>query len=79
MEIPEQQNKMVDGAQNKAVADQPKDVTVRAVSRMSNEYHFAGSGIWKPVSVIAGSVEDAIEQWKKVRQLIKPAETGNQS
>jgi hypothetical protein len=72
---------MISEAQNKSMglanesADAPNTVT--AVSRMLNSYHFAGSGIYKPLSIIADSIADATEIWKLKRELVEPVEKIN--
>ncbi len=47
---------------------------IKAVSRILNEYHFAGSGIYHPCSVVADSLEAATELWKKQRKPLKEEE-----
>jgi hypothetical protein len=72
---------MIEQAQNKSMGapDESADAptTVTAVSRMLNSYHFAGSGIYKPLSIIADSIADATEVWKLKRELVEPAEKTN--
>lgn len=55
---------MINESKNKAIEGAS---TVRAVSVIKNEYHFAGSGIWKPMSVVASTIEEATTEWEKKR------------
>lgn len=55
--------------------DEPEKVTIRAVSRIKNEYHFPGSGIWEPLAVVASTIEEATHIWKERRvPVAKPEE-----
>jgi hypothetical protein len=45
----------------------PDQITVKATSPMLNEYHFAGSGKWKPMAIKAIDIETATAIWQKKR------------
>jgi hypothetical protein len=47
-------------------------VTIRAVSVIKNQYHFPGSGKWKPHSVVASTIEEATEIWLQQRIPVNP-------
>jgi hypothetical protein len=64
----ESENKMVDGIQTKNKSDETKDVSVTAVGRTMNEYHFPGTPDFLPISVRASTIEQATEIWKAKRQ-----------
>lgn len=49
----------------------PGQVTIRAVSQIKNEYHFAGSGKWKPLAVIASTIDEATGIWKAKRVAVE--------
>lgn len=61
---------MINDAKNKMV-NGPS--TVRAVSVIKNEYFFAGSGVWKPLNIIASTIEEATAAWEQKREPIEPA------
>ena len=63
-----------DIAPSKKKADKAQNITIRAVSGIKNEYHFPGSGIWEPVSVVATTIEEATEIWKIRRKPVPPIE-----
>jgi hypothetical protein len=54
--------------------DQDEKVTIRAVSQIKNEYHFPGSGKWKPMAVIATNIDEAMDIWKQRRIPANPEE-----
>jgi hypothetical protein len=68
MEIPDTQNKMMDSAQTKNKSEETKGVTVTAVGRIMNEYHFPGTPDYLPISVRAASLDEATTLWKAKRQ-----------
>jgi hypothetical protein len=54
--------------------DEPEKVTIRAVSVIKNEYHFPGSGIFKPLSVVATTIEEATKIWRDRREPVQVSE-----
>jgi hypothetical protein len=61
---------MIESAKNKAIAADPNsvgDVTVTAHSLIQNAYHFAGAPDYRPLTVVATTIEDATEIWKLKR------------
>ena len=71
MDIPEKQNKAMDGSSsvNKS-ADNP--TSVQAVSVLVNDYFFPGGGVWKPMTVRAATLYDATAIHKEKREPVKP-------
>ena len=59
---------------SKKKSDKADDITIRAVSGIKNEYHFPGSGIWEPISIVATTIEEATEFWKLKRKPVTPPE-----
>jgi hypothetical protein len=61
------------GVSGEKPAEQPKEkITMRAVSRIKNAYHFPGSGIWKAIEIIASTIEEATEVWLQKREPVNP-------
>jgi hypothetical protein len=60
-------NKMVSPS-----ADDAGKVTLKAVSGIKNEYHFPGVPLWKPISVIASTYDEALAIWKTTRTPAAP-------
>lgn len=42
--------------------------------KRKDDYHFSGGGEYNPVMVEAGSQEEAVKEWEKVRVSIKKEE-----
>jgi hypothetical protein len=55
-----------------ASPEENEKVTIKAVSQIKNEYHFPGSGKWKPTSVIATNIDEATNIWKQKRIPVNP-------
>ena len=53
---------MIEQAKNKMVNQAPENKTVE------QQFHFGGSGQFEPMTVIAHSIEEATEIWKKQRK-----------
>lgn len=58
---------MISEAKNKSMQSPDEPTTVRAVSQIKNEYHFPGSGKWKPLNIVASNIDEATEIWKTKR------------
>ena len=60
---------MIESAKNKAMGDPESvgNVTITAHSQIVNEYHFAGTPNYQPLSVVANTIEEATEIWKTKR------------
>ncbi len=57
-----------------------KDIENKAIEKpqeTKQHFHFAGSGIWKPATVLAATVEEAHKIWEKVRELVEPSKPDN--
>jgi hypothetical protein len=61
---------MIESAKNKSLAPE-QNVTVTPKSQIVNDYHFAGSGIYKPLTVTANTIEEATELWKTKRVAVE--------
>ena len=59
---------MIEQAKNKMVNQAPE---TKSETGLEQEFHFGGSGQFEPVTVIAHSIEEATEIWKKQRKEIK--------
>ncbi len=61
---------------NKDMAGAPK--TVKAADNVElTEYHFAGSGKYRPMTILAAGVNEATELWKEKRELVEPLNQEN--
>jgi len=67
---------MISEAKNKVIDSESQDepITLRAVSQIKNEYHFSGSGKYKPMNIVASNIAEATETWKSRRQLASEEE-----
>jgi hypothetical protein len=65
---------MISEAQNKSMQSPDEPTTIRAVSQIKNEYHFPGSGVWKPLSIVASTIEEATNIWKAKRESVTKEE-----
>jgi hypothetical protein len=63
---------MLDNSSNKMMTSGTEDVTVK-------DFHFAGSGIWRPKTIRAESREVAERLWKEQREPFEQAEEENQT
>jgi hypothetical protein len=54
-------------------------ITMHAVSRIKNAYHFPGSGIWKAIEIVASTIEEATEIWLKKREPVNPEKAAEDS
>lgn len=68
---------MIDKAKNKALDNPSARVTIQAVSVIKNRYHFAGEGLYHPISVVATTIEEATDLWTRTRVPIAVAATAN--
>ena len=41
------------------------------------QFHFAGSGIWKPKTVLADTSDEAQKIWETARELVEPVKPDN--
>jgi hypothetical protein len=57
---------MIESAKNKAI-NPAERVTVTAKSQIVNEYHFAGTPDYEPLSVTANTIEEATAIWEQKR------------
>lgn len=55
---------MIENTKNKMVSKSPENKAIE------QQYHFGGSGQFEPMTVIAHSIEEATEIWKKQRKTI---------
>jgi len=71
---------MISDAKNKAMDSEVQDeaTTVRAVSQIKNEYHFPGSGKYKPMKIVASNIAEATETWKSRRVPVEGENTNNE-
>jgi hypothetical protein len=53
---------MIENTKNKMINEAPENKAVE------QQYHFGGSGQFEPMTVIAHSIEEATEIWKKQRK-----------
>lgn len=53
---------MIENAKNKAIEENPT----------KKEFHFAGSGKYKPITIPASDYNEAYELWLKKRELVQP-------
>jgi hypothetical protein len=59
----------------KTTAMKPEEIkrkTEQQTEQPTEEYHFSGGGEYEPMTIRATSIEEATEEWEKVR---KPAGT----
>lgn len=54
----------------------PKNKAIGSKDMSKQEYHFAGSPLYRPMTILASSVEEAEKEWKLKRELVEP-KTGN--
>jgi hypothetical protein len=67
---------MINGSetQNKAMQSPEEPTTIRAVSQIKNEYHFAGSGKYKPMNIVASDIDEATKIWQTKRVPVEETE-----
>ena len=63
-------------AHNHMETHAPKNKAIGGPEILKQEYHFAGSPLYRPMTILASSVEEAEKEWKLKRELVEP-EIGN--
>ena len=60
---------------NKAILKKPS-LIANIIDEAKSEFHFAGSGQWHPITILAEDIHKAIAEWEKVRKPVKPSVDG---
>jgi hypothetical protein len=63
---------MMEDYKTKDMAEPKDDVTFKAVSSVTYEFFFPGSGKWQAMSVRAQSREEAQQYWEANRKPVNP-------
>ncbi len=50
----------------------PKSKAIGGPEVSKQEYHFAGSPLYRPMTILATSPEEAEKEWKLKRELVEP-------